>query len=208
MNIGVAMSLLFKVIRLGIEEFASAVEKCEWGSGTITEIHWHHTYRPNHEAFWDRGGAKLVREIYDFHVSVRGWRHTGQHLTIDPEGYVWLGRPWILKPASATGFNGRDNGPHAFMFEMIGDFRRGRDALTGAQLDAALLVTAIIQRRFGLGPEKLRLHKEMQPTECPGEIEKSAIVAAVRHMHLVLADNKIEPEETYAPMRVASRSVV
>lgn len=188
-------------IKYDLSSFFHAVATFAWNKARITEVHWHHTYHPNHDAFWSRGGEQIVREIFEFHTRIRGWRHMGQHVTIDPEGFVWQGRPWNLKPASATGFNGEDNGPHAFMFEMIGDFRRGHDALTGAQLDAALLVTAIVQKRFSLRPNQLRFHNEMQPTECPGHIKKAAIIDAVASMHNVISDNQIAPEETYAPLQ-------
>ena len=139
----------------------------------------------------------------DFHTLTRGWRHLGQHVTIDPQGYVWQGRPWNLAPASAVGHNGADNGVHPFMFEMIGDFRAGHDALTGAQLDAACLVTAFVQRKFALAPNKLMFHKEMQATECPGDLDKAAIIQDVGRMHQLLAatrpEQPIAVEETYAP---------
>ena len=198
------MAPLPLVIRkYNIDEFAQTVDGFAWNTARITEVHWHHTYLPNHALFRQRGAEQLVRDMYKFHTATRGWRHLGQHVTIDPEGFVWQGRPWNLQPASAVGHNGADNGPHPFMFEMIGDFRTGQDSLTGAQLDAALLVTAIVQRKFGLGPEKLRFHKEMQPTDCPGDLDKAEIIAGVTRMHQLLAQGRpgapLPTEETYAP---------
>jgi len=195
--------LPLEILRMGVVDFYERVRDTPWGGGSITAVHWHHTYRPNHADFAAQGGEKLVRAMYRFHTATRGWRHMGQHVTIDADGWVWLGRPWALAPASAVGNNGRDFGPRPFMFEMIGDFRNGKDALTGAQLDAALLVTAIIQRRFGLSPAALMFHKHMQPTECPGDLDKDRMVEGVRAMHGVLEDNMIAAEETYAPLRSA-----
>lgn len=151
----------------------------------------------------------MSTERHTFHTATRGWRHLGQHVTIDPLGFVWQGRPWDLAPASAVGHNGADHGAHPFMFEMIGDFRAGQDALTGAQLDAALLVTALVQRRFGLGPEALRFHREMQPTHCPGDLDKAAIVEGVAAMQALLArtpaGEAVPAEESYAPALAAAR---
>ena len=185
-----------------IDSFTGAVEAFGWGNVRITEVHWHHTYQPDHAAFRRDGADALVRGMYRFHTQTRGWRHLGQHVTIDPQGYVWQGRPWDIAPASAVAHNGTDSA-HPFMFEMIGDFRAGHDSLTGAQLDAASLVTAIVQRKFGLAPEALRFHKEMQATECPGDLDKNAVIAGVRRMHDLLAATSagqpLKPEETYAP---------
>jgi hypothetical protein len=183
--------------------FAAAVAAFDWGAGRIGEVHWHHTYIPNHAHFRARGGERLVRDMYRYHTATRGWRHLGQHVTIDPDGVIWRGRPWNLAPASAVGHNGHDDGVHPFMFEMIGDFRAGHDALTGAQLDAALLVTAIVQRRFGLGADALRFHREMQPTSCPGDLDKADIVAGVEKMRDALAASPapaaVPAEESYVP---------
>jgi hypothetical protein len=188
-----------------VDGFAKAIDGLSWGNARITEVHWHHTYQPDHAAFRRDGAEKLVRAMYRFHTQTRGWRHLGQHVTIDPAGYVWQGRPWTLTPASAVGHNGTE-AAHPFMFEMIGDFRSGRDALTGAQLDAASLVTAVVQRKFGLVPDKLRFHKHMQATECPGALDKDAIIAGVRKMHDLLQatppGQPVMAEETYAPSLV------
>jgi len=189
--------------KLDLPAFAHAVDGFAWGGTRIGSVHWHHTYIPNHAHFRARGGERLVRDMYEFHTATRGWRHLGQHVSIDPLGFVWQGRPWDLAPASAVGHNGADHGAHPFMFEMIGDFRAGQDALTGAQLDAALLVTAFVQRRFGLPAAALRFHREMQPTHCPGDLDKGAIVEGVVAMHALLARSPaglgLPAEENYAP---------
>lgn len=198
----------FAIQRLDLPAFARAVEAFDWGGTRIGSVHWHHTYIPNHAHFRARGGERLVRDMHRYHTATRGWRHLGQHVTIDPEGFVWQGRPWNWAPASAVGHNGVDagvgDGAHPFMFEMIGDFRAGQDALTGAQLDAALLVTALVQRRFGLPPAALAFHREMQPTHCPGDLDKGAMIDGVAAMHALLArapaDAPLRPEEVYAPM--------
>lgn len=196
------MPLPLQIKRFGALDFLESVTAFDWGRTRITGVHWHHTFRPGHDDFEARGGERLVREIYAFHTGpARRWRHTGQHVTIDPDGYLWQGRPWNLAPASATGHNGADNGRHAFMFEMIGDFRAGRDPVKAAQIEAAALATAIIQRRFGLPLEALAFHKEMQATACPGDIDRDMAVATVADMHAALEDGALDAAETYAPLR-------
>ena len=200
-------SVPLAIVKFDVADFARAVEAFDWRATRIVSVHWHHTYIPNHAHFRARGGERLVRDMHRYHTATRGWRHLGQHVTIDPEGFVWQGRPWNWAPASAVGHNGSDagvgDGAHPFMFEMIGDFRAGHDALTGAQLDAALLVTAIAQRRFGLPPAALRFHSEMQPTHCPGDLDKAAMVEGVAAMRALLErlspGEVLSPEASYVP---------
>lgn len=189
--------MTFAPIKMGIADFREAVAAHDWKS-KITSVHWHHTYQPDHAVFRARGGLRCVEDMHRFHTEARGWRHMGQHVTIDPEGFIWTGRPWDWAPASALGHNGTD-ASHPFMFEMIGDFRKGHDPLTGGQLEAACIVTASIQMRFGLSETAMHFHKEMQPTECPGDISKPQMMDAVAKMRIALErDEMIEP---YAPLR-------
>src|SRR5690606_31766066 len=96
-----------------------------------------------------------------------GWQDIAQHITIAPDGSIWLGRNWNLPPASAAGHNGNlQAGP--FMFEIIGNFDRGFDKLEGAQLATVIEVTARVERRFGLGPASLQFHNTMSKKSCPG----------------------------------------
>lgn len=189
--------MTFDPIKMGVQDFREAVAAHDWKC-KITSVHWHHTYQPDHAAFRQKGGLLCVMDMHRFHTVTRGWRHMGQHVTIDPEGFIWTGRPWDWAPASATGHNGTE-AAHPFMFEMIGDFRKGRDPLTGGQLEAALAVTSSIQMRFGLPETAMHFHKEMQPTECPGDIVKPHMIDAVAKMRLAL--EREELLEPYAPLR-------
>ena len=103
--------------RLSVPEFALLLERFPF-SRHVTSVHMHHTWRPNHAQF--RGHDSIV-SMWRFHTKERGFSDIAQHLTIDPEGFVWTGRNWNARPASANGFNGNSaRGP--FMFEIIGDF--------------------------------------------------------------------------------------
>jgi hypothetical protein len=118
----------------------------------------------------------------------RGFADIAQHITIAPDGTIWLGRNWNSPPASAVGHNGsRAAGP--FMFETIGNFDAGRDQLQGKQLETVLNVIAMVQRRHGLGPEALKFHNEMSEKSCPGTaVSKAAIIAEVRKLHESMAE--------------------
>jgi hypothetical protein len=39
-------------------------------------------------------------------MAQNGWSDLAQHLTVDPQGWLWTGRNRNLAPASATGHNG------------------------------------------------------------------------------------------------------
>jgi hypothetical protein len=138
--------------------------------------------------------------MFEFHTQKppkgRGFVDIAQHITIDPLGHIWTGRDWNLSPASATGFNGNERvGP--FMFEMIGNFDRGKDEFKDPQRRTALHVITAVQRRFKLAPEALRFHNQMADKTCPGSaLELSSIVDAVRVTHDELPASSRSPEVT------------
>ncbi len=155
--------------RLSPDQFEQLLQKFPF-TRKIDAVHMHHTWRPRHADF--RGHDTIV-SMWRHHTQVNGWSDIAQHITIDPDGMVWLGRNWNLPPASAAGHNGNKAfGP--FMFEMIGDFDTGRDPFGGAQKDTALRVVAGVQARFHLPASTLRFHNSMSPKSCPG----SALVYA------------------------------
>src|SRR5690349_2182635 len=123
---------------LSIRQFAELLAKPL--ERQITEIHMHHTWRPNHAA--DRGLAS-IEAMYRFHTGPQnGWSDIAQHVTIAADGTIWTGRDWNRPPASSGGANGsKTEGP--FMFETIGDFDKDKDTLNGRQLDAVLHVIAL-----------------------------------------------------------------
>ena len=162
--------------RLTTAEFALLVERFPW-SRRVTAVHMHHTWRPNKAQF---RGHESIASMWRFHTRERGFSDIAQHLTIAPDGGLWTGRNWNAAPASASGHNGNAiGGP--FMFELVGDFDRGYDELAGAQLQAALDVIRLVQRKFGLPPEALLFHNQVASKSCPGSsIEFNAFVAQLR----------------------------
>jgi len=150
--------------QLTLDEFADLLRRFDF-TRKIDAVHMHHTWRPNHAEY--RGEAS-IDAMWRYHTQQNGWRDIAQHITIAPDGTIWTGRNWNLPPASATGYNGNTvSGP--FMFEMIGDFDKGRDRLEGAQLDTVIGVIARVQTRFSLGPDSLRFHRSMTNLKsCPG----------------------------------------
>lgn len=165
----------------------------EHGSRRISAVHLHHTFIPDQALFEDlsretgdpeAAGLELCRRMWRYHTKDLGWRDIAQHVTIDPDGQIWLNRNWNLPPASAAGFNGSDLlGP--FMIEMIGHFDRGEETPTKAQQDAMETVVAAIQVAFGLEASALAFHNEMTDSKsCPGtSFDKDDLIAAIRQRH-------------------------
>lgn len=162
--------------RLTVQQFAEVLKAFRF-TRRITAVHMHHTWRPDH-SMW-RGLASM-EGMWRSHTQERGFSDIAQHLTIDPQGFVWTGRNWNQAPASAVGHNGNGvAGP--FMFETVGNFDKGCDPFDGAQRQTVLDVIALVQRRFGLDAEALLFHNQVSAKTCPGtSIDRSALVAELR----------------------------
>ncbi|MEO7401547.1 MAG: caspase family protein [Polaromonas sp.] len=161
--------------RLSLDQFSQLLEKFPF-TRNVNAVHMHHTWRP---ARADFKGHETIVSMWRFHTQEMGWRDIAQHITIDPQGFVWLGRNWNLPPASAAGHNGNERfGP--FMFEMIGNFDTGHDPFDGAQKETALQVIARVQARFSLATDTLMFHNALSPKSCPGSsLDYAGILAAV-----------------------------
>ena len=155
----------------------------------ISDVHLHHTALPD-RAFYDdlagphdRNGEAAGREIcerlWTSHVERHGWQDIAQHVTIDPAGRIWMGRDWNLPPASAAGHNGNaTRGP--FMLALVGNFVAGAETPTAAQLEATAAVVAAVQRAFGLAPDALNFHCDLDGQRtCPGTLDRDALLKAV-----------------------------
>lgn len=145
----------------------------------IDALHLHHTERPTHRQY---RGQTTIAEVARQHVEGHGLETIAQHITVAPDGTLWLGRNWNLPPASATGHNGNEmSGP--FMITMIGNFDRGQDNLLfrgdaplqssaqpaeERQGNQTLQLIALLQNHFDLDLETLRLHREMGGGTSPG----------------------------------------
>jgi Caspase domain/N-acetylmuramoyl-L-alanine amidase len=161
--------------RLSLDQFSQLLDKFPF-KRQVNAVHMHHTWRPSRADF---KGHDTIVSMWRFHTQTMGWRDIAQHVTIDPHGFIWLGRNWNLPPASAAGHNGNEKfGP--FMFEMIGNFDMGHDPFDGAQRETALQVIDLVQSRFELAPNTLMFHNAMSAKSCPGgSLDYAGILAAV-----------------------------
>lgn len=175
--------------RLSIDQFSLLLERFPF-TRRINAVHMHHTWRPRRRDF---RGHDTILGMWRYHTMEQGWRDIAQHLTIDPEGYVWLGRNWNLPPVSAAGHNGNARfGP--FMFEMIGDFDRGCDPFDGPQRESALEVVAQVQAKFGLPADSLVFHNAMAPKSCPGSALDLAQIRAEVERRLATRSGTVQAE--------------
>ncbi|TFE27519.1 peptidoglycan recognition family protein [Cohnella luojiensis] len=144
-------------------------------------IHVHATWRPTIQDYREaKDKESLIQAMWRFHTGTRKFTDIAQHVTIDPDGYIWEGRSLLTSPASTYDHNDSDNdGVHPFMFEMIGNFDRGAEVLTGAQLETTLGLCRGIMTRWKLGLPDIRFHREMQSGKtCPGSgIDKAKFLA-------------------------------
>ena len=143
------------------------------GKVKFSQVHMHHTWVPSHSHWYKtKNKMDVINGMWRYHTDTRGFSDIAQHATIDPEGYIWEGRSLLMPPASATSYNDSDNDRiHPFMFEMIGDFDKGRDKFEGAQLAT---VKALVNEVMMLWGSELRFHRDMtNQKSCPGTgIEK------------------------------------
>lgn len=138
-----------------------------------TELHIHHTWRPNHQIYFDRPDPLYWQEaMRRFHVDTNGWSDIGQHVTLLPDGRFVTGRDFGRNPASIVGYN-----TNAFAVEMIGDFDIGKDPFDGPQKESALELA----RWFDQKGIYIRFHRETSSKTCPGSsIDKTAFLNEMR----------------------------
>jgi len=164
----------FAQVRL--EEFSELLDRFPF-TRHINAVHMHHTWQPNHAQY---RGHDTIASMWRYHTQTKGWRDIAQHISIAPDGAIWLGRNWNLPPVSASGHNGNENaGP--FMFEIIGDFDVGKDPFQDPQRETVMRVIALVQRRFGLAADTLMFHNMMSSKTCPGSgVDYPACIDEVR----------------------------
>ncbi|MBD8530010.1 MULTISPECIES: caspase family protein [unclassified Massilia] len=181
--------------RISLEQFSALLDRFPF-SRAIDAVHMHHTWRPDHRQF---AGHDSIVGMWKFHTEHNGWSDIAQHITIDPEGGIWLGRDWNMPPASARGHNG-DHRAGPFMFEMIGDFDVGRDRFEGAQRATAIAVVALVQQCFDLAPDSLKFHNMLSGKTCPGSsIDYAQVLEEVGRERRALARRNRALPDTAPP---------
>ena len=130
----------------------------------FSEIHVHHTWKPEHKDFNGNNGIQLQEAMRNYHVNNLGWQDIGQHLSLLPDGKFVTGRDFNVIPASISGRNSL-----CFLaIEMIGNFDIGHDKLKGKQLNSILKLVNWGINYFNLGTKGIVFHNEYASKTCPG----------------------------------------
>jgi len=175
--------------KLTAEEYIEQYLKPVVGKVKFTETHVHHTWLPNIKGW--RGStdpSAIIDGMRNYHINTRGFQDIAQHVTIDPDGFVWPGRDLLTPPASATNHNDSDDdGQHPFMYEMIGDFDEGKEKLEEKQLAAVIKLHRAIRVMWKHGDSQTKFHRDMtNQKSCPGTgITKEWFLSQVKEVRPV-----------------------
>jgi len=76
------------------DQFASVLTQFPF-TRRITGVHMHHTWMPDRAQY--RGHDSIVG-MWEYHTKRNGWSDIAQHITIAPDGTIWLGiGKWLLR---------------------------------------------------------------------------------------------------------------
>lgn len=126
-----------------LDEFAQFIGKPV--DRPITSVQNHHTDEPSYDNFNGKNHFSLLAGMKNFHVNERKFNDIAQNLTTFPDGTIAVCRPMDKTPAGIKGAN-----TGAICIEHVGDFDKGRDAMTAAQRDCIVGMNALLSRRFKL----------------------------------------------------------
>ena len=153
-----------------------------------SEMHTHHTWRPEHSTFKGKNHLQLMQGM-ERSQKARGFTEIGQHLTLFPDGSWGLCRDFNLDPASITGRN-----QLGFATEIIGNFDIGHDMLTGDQLESLLVMYSYMIHRFMRSNVKKAVvfHNQYAPKTCPGTGVSRAWLVGLVEGKLKGGDEEVE----------------
>lgn len=112
---------------------------------TITRIQQHHTFSPSYINCTPGNQLTLQNGMKNYHMT-HGWSDIAQHFSTFPDGTIATGRSLEKAPGCIVGANSG-----AICIENVGDFDTGRDAMTAAQHETIVRMTAAMLKRFSLG---------------------------------------------------------
>ena len=123
--------------------------------------------------------SKSAREILSMQQGHMGgekkWADIGYHYIVDPSGRVWTGRAikWQGAHAGNPSLNRGNIGVC-----LIGKFTKGKGGQHPPKLQLKSLESLLtwLCHHHGISVSSIRTHRELHPTECPGEHLQAAIV--------------------------------
>jgi hypothetical protein len=116
-----------------------------------------------------------MEAIRRFQTKVKKMKNVGAHLYVSPDGLIWNGCPLNLASEEDS-----QSEPPAVHLELIGDFNKGKDELSGPQLYAAAGAIRFLLSKFRLNVDQVLFHSEKENVACPGSgIDKAWFIAQV-----------------------------
>lgn len=134
----------FGFTKFTIQEFEEWISSIQLARTVLTIQH-HHTYNPDYALFKGNNQFELQQGMKNFHVNQNGWNDIGQHFTTFPDGSIVSGRTLEKSPACIAGQNSND-----ICIEHLGNFDKGKDAMTEAHRETIIRMTAKLCSRFNL----------------------------------------------------------
>ena len=135
------------------------VDRSEWGGPSatrepeyteVTHIIVHHTVISRDDCDW----TAFLRDVWDLHVTTRGWDDIGYNYVIDPAGVIYEGRAGGENVRGAHFVCANEN---TMGVALIGDFEMSSPSAEALSSLAALLAWKCDQR--GIDPLGSSLHK-------------------------------------------------
>lgn len=111
--------------------------------------------------------ARRIEQIRGSHIQRKAksgerWADIGYHYIVDPAGRVWEGRSTQYQGAHVE-----DQNEHNLGIMMLGNYDRQQP--TSASMDALERMLTMQMRRYRISLARVRTHRELAPTECPGD---------------------------------------
>ena len=129
--------------------------------GGITRITLHHTGEIPGMASPD--DLSVVQAIANYHRNELGWADIGYHYLIGRNGVIYQGRPDSIQGAHSRGINNI----HNLGIALLGNWHNQRPGRV--QLEAAHAFLDDQQERFRIPRRRVFGHRDLTPTECPGD---------------------------------------
>lgn len=135
--------------------------------GAVTRITVHHDGMPPVSITSSRDVAARLDLIRHVHQS-KGWGDIGYHFIVDPFGQLWEGRPLRYQGAHV-----RNHNPHNLGVLALGNFEIQRPTRPQLATLERFLADRMTASRVPLA--RLRTHRELAPTLCPGRNMQAAM---------------------------------
>ncbi|MEM7624405.1 MAG: peptidoglycan recognition family protein [Planctomycetota bacterium] len=102
-----------------------------------------------------------IESIRQIHTRDRGWSDIGYHFIIDRQGRIVEGRPLAYQGAHVS-----ENNPHNMGILVLGNFEK--QTPSKKQVEALGRFTRQMMKAHRVPASRVRTHKEINPTQCPG----------------------------------------